>query len=354
MMSRKREKARDLGMARLYVYRGKRQDTYYTITRANQRINLGHDLRAAKRQLLELDMEQPKAGTIAEHLADYMAERERLVKLGKLAPATLVSNRGEVVELNKAFGKMAALDVKPSHVWQYLHLYRGKESPIRANREIALFSGLFRRLLNAGIVERNPCQGIDRNPESSRDRLVTDEELTEFVRFTETNGHLADDSQVKSSLTGKRIGLVAKLSYLTGKAKGQLLSLKKEQLLEEGIYFQARKRGSPTLVEWTPALREVVDELLEMPSRISTNFVIHNLAGQRYTEGGFNAIWQRVMNAWELNGHERFTLHDMRAKAVTKLKEDGRVASEVTGHRTEEIPAKVYDRRRVRRAKAVE
>ena len=40
---------------RLYAYKGKRQDTYYTITVTNERMNLGHDLLTAKRKLLELE-----------------------------------------------------------------------------------------------------------------------------------------------------------------------------------------------------------------------------------------------------------------------------------------------------------
>jgi len=50
---------------------------------------------------------------------------------------------------------------------------------------------------------------------------------------------------------------------------------------------------------------------------------------------------------------ERFTFHDIRAKAISTLKEEGRVASELTGHRLEATVAKVYDRRRIRKSKAV-
>ena len=34
----------EIGMSRLYVYHGKRHDTYYTVDRHNKYINLGHDL----------------------------------------------------------------------------------------------------------------------------------------------------------------------------------------------------------------------------------------------------------------------------------------------------------------------
>jgi integrase len=49
-------------------------------------------------------------------------------------------------------------------------------------------------------------------------------------------------------------------------------------------------------------------------------------------------MWQRLMKEWVGQGNERFTVHDLRAKAVTDLIEDGRKASKLTGHRTESIP----------------
>lgn len=81
--------------------------------------------------------------------------------------------------------------------------------------------------------------------------------------------------------------------------------------------------------------------------------LIHSRVGQPYSSQGFKAMWQRLMKEWVEQGNERFTFHDLRAKAVTDLIEDGRKASELTGHRTESIPAKVYDRRAVRKSKAM-
>ena len=43
---------------------------------------------------------------------------------------------------------------------------------------------------------------------------------------------------------------------------------------------------------------------------------------------------------------------ELRAKAVTDMTEAGRKASDLTGHRTEAVVSKVYDRRRIRKAPA--
>lgn len=339
---------------RMYAYAGKKHTTYYTITAGNERINLGHDLLAAKRKLLELEEGRSIAGTIGELLDDYLNEVKAKVEAGKRSPLTLRDNEAEIVQLKKAFGGMQPKDLQPSHVWSYLHKFRGKEAPVRANREVSYLQAAFNWARGQGIVRDNPCVGVSRNEEESRTRMVSDTELDAFVVFCRTNGHLEDSSERKeSSDAGLRIALAARLAYLTGKAQAQVLRLHKTQLTDEGILFGQRKRGAATLVEWTPILRAAVAECEALPSKITSMYLIHSRSGQPYSSQGFKAMWQRLMKEWVAQGHERFTFHDLRAKAVTDLIEDGRKASELTGHRTESIPAKVYDRRAVRKSKAV-
>jgi len=93
--------------------------------------------------------------------------------------------------------------------------------------------------------------------------------------------------------------------------------------------------------------------MLGAASNVASMYLIYNRHGQPYTSNGFKAMWQRLMKIWVEKGNERFTFHDLRAKAVTDMIEDGRKTSELTGHRTESIPAKVYDRRVVRKSQAV-
>lgn len=338
---------------RMYVYNGKRKDTYYTITLCNDRVNLGHDLLTAKRKLLELEEGHSIVGTIGALLDDYLKKIEGLVKLGKRSQNTLDSNNLEIVQLKKAFGSMKPKDLKPPHVWSYLHKFRGKESPVRANREVSFLQAAFNWARSQGIVEDNPCVGVERNEEESRTRLVNDTEMAGLIKFCRENKHLDDESPRKGSDAGLRVALAARLAYLTSKAQGQILRLHKSQISEEGITFGKRKRGAPTMVLWTPALRETVDECLALPSKVTSMYLIHNRHGLPYTSSGFKSMWKRIMNKWVAEGNEHFTFHDIRAKSTTDLIEDGRKASELTGHLTESIPAKVYDRRKVRKAKAV-
>lgn len=321
----------------MYAYRGKRRTTYYTITASNQRINLGHDLIEAKRTLLDIEAGKPVAGSIAELIDRYMREVSP-----KKAPATHKDEKASKVFLAKVFGKMRPQDVRPVHVARYLD-ERGKTAPVRANREKALLSHIYSMAMRWGIVDSNPCRGVARNTETPRDRLVTDGELCGFMVTAISQGE-----------TGSMLALSAWLAYLTSQRRGDLLRIRLDQLTDDGIMIQQGKTGSRVLIEWTQKLRQCVAELRALPRPVRGMFLICNKAGQPYTDAGFKAMWGRVMTSWVEAGGERFHFHDLRAKAITKMVEDGRQARDLSGHATDAMVAKVYDRRAFKRSKAVE
>lgn len=322
---------------RLYTYEGKRHDTYYTITRSNERINLGHDLIEAKRRLLDLEAGRPVAGSIGELLDRYLREISP-----KKASATHKDELVSAEKLRAVFGKMRPGDLRPMHVARYLDL-RGETAPIRANREKSLLSHVFTTAMRWGIIDSNPCRGVARNTETPRDRLVTDAELAAFRIFAELSGN-----------TGQLLSIVARLAYLTSQRRGDLLKLRLDRLTDDGIMIQQGKTGAKVLIEWTPALRECVATLRALPRPVRGLYLICNKLGQAYTDSGFKSMWGRVMDAWCEAGGERFTFHDLRAKAITRMVEDGRQARDLSGHATDAMIAKVYDRRAFKKSKAVE
>jgi len=81
--------------------------------------------------------------------------------------------------------------------------------------------------------------------------------------------------------------------------------------------------------------------------------LVHTRSGGRYTRNGFKKGWQLAIKAWCEAGNERFTFHDLRAKALTDVIEQGRKASELTAHKSEIMPVRVYNRRKVRKSSAV-
>lgn len=322
---------------RMYLYDGRKRKTYYTITATNERINLGHDFQEAKRRLLEIEEGRPVAGTMAELIERYMREVSP-----KKAPRTHKDEISSAERLKTIFGKMKPADLRPVHVAKYLDM-RGQTAPVRANREKALLSHMFSLAMRWGIVDNNPCRGVARNTETPRDRFVTDDELNAFCAFAES---ISD--------TGRMLSLTARLAYLTGQRRGDLLKLRLDQFVEDGILITQSKTRAKVLIEWTPALRDCVASLRALPRPVSGMFLICNRSGQIYTDSGFKAMWGRVMAAWGELGNERFHFHDLRAKAITRMVEDGRQARDLSGHKSDAMVNKVYDRRSIKRSKAVE
>lgn len=204
---------------RLYEYKGKRTTSYYTVTRGNKRIALGNDLIAAKKKLLELDDQSPSLGTIAELIEDYLnSELRPAVKAGRMSPRTLKDREEQRPHLVKAFGKMSTQSLTSHHVWQYLHKSaRFVAAPVRANKEIGFLQVVYSWAKDQqGIIKENPCIGVKRNTEQPRDRLVSDEELTAFMKLAREDGDVSH-----------RHGLAFMLAYLTGKGQAQILNLQR-------------------------------------------------------------------------------------------------------------------------------
>jgi hypothetical protein len=134
-----------------------------------------------------------------------------------------------------------------------------------------------------------------------------------------------------------------------------VLTVPLRNVRDDGILFEQKKRDGDmrVLVEWTDALRAAVAKATALPRPVAGLYLICNRRGQPYTDTGFKTMWNRLQVQWKDAGNERFWFHDLRAKAITDMKEQGRDAKEVSGHRTDAMVNRVYDRRRVRRGPAV-
>jgi len=334
---------------RLYQWKGKRVTSYYTITPKNQRINLGRDLVEAKKKLAALECEVAVPGTIADMIEDYLSSELRpLVAAGKRSPRTLADREEQMPNLVAAFGKMRPQDLTPHQVWTYLHKFRGIEAPVRANKEIAFLQVVYQWAKDQqGTVKENPCAGVKRNEETPRDRLVSDAELSDFMRLAREDGDVSS-----------RAALAFYIAFVCAKGQAQVLRLGRNQLSKEGISFGKRKGGAAVFVEWSDELRAAVEESLAMPAKMTPMWVVHTQEGGPYTSDGFKKGWQMLMTKWCAGGTwadgterkpgKRFTFHDSRAKGITTTIEQGRKASELSGHRQEATVAKIYDRRAVR------
>ena len=180
-------------------------------------------------------------------------------------------NRLVVPEIGKV--KAASL---PRATVARLHVKLGKKQPVTANRVLATLSGMFafgekRSLLPAGHI--NPAKGIEKFPETARERYLTTHELERLgaaIREAETTGVPWDIDGTKPvskhlQKTG-RLTVISpfaaaaiRLLLFTGCRLREILDLKWSEVdFERGMLHLAdSKTGRKSIVLSAPALSTI-------------------------------------------------------------------------------------------------
>ena len=234
-----------------------------------------------------------------------------------------------VRQLRKAFGQMPLLDIKPKHVYQYIEKRRIKTEDeetgtVRggltvAQREIEVLSHAFTKAVEWGLIDRHPFKGEIRIAGNRpRNRYVEDWEIDECMKLT--------CQRKKGSVLA--IQAYIQLKIITGIDHSDLLRLTMSDIKEDGIHIQRHKTtnstGKRTIYIWTPELRAAVDMAKETRPAVS-QFIFCKRNGEGYYNeetgrpDGWKGMWQRFMTRLlaETKVTERFTEHDLRAKAAS-------------------------------------
>ena len=253
--------------------------------------------------------------TMEMHFAKYLKE-----DTPKKAPSTQKEEVRIMGNLIKSFGKMMPTEIKPHHVFTY-HEARSRTTPNGADREKALLSSVMCKLMNHGIVDKNPCLGIKKNGSKVRMRYVTDEEFEAVYK------HASPIMQVAMSI-----------AYLTGLRMGDIISLTKDDIKEDGLYCDTSKTTRAMIYNWSDALLDTINKAREHTG--DSTYIIANKHGQRYTASGFKSSWQRLMRKTaEAEGIERFQFRDLRTKAAEDTTEN---AQKLLGHSSDAITNRNY------------
>jgi integrase len=115
------------------------------------------------------------------------------------------------------------------------------------------------------------------------------------------------------ALASERIRVAIDLAVSTGQRRGDLLSLRRSQLTDDGILFRQSKTGADVLITWSDDLRSIVECAKRLTPQIPAEYLIRTQHGKPYTARGFSAIWQRLMTKHVKAGGQRFSFHDLRS-----------------------------------------
>lgn len=227
------------------------------------------------------------------------------------------------------FGNINVNNIKPEHIRRYMDI-RGEQSKVQANHELSYMSVAFGWGYERGYCKINPCAGIKKFSIQSRDKYIEDIEY--YTIYDE-----AIDI----------IKVAMEISYLCAARQGDILKLKHEQILKEGLYIRQGKTGKKQIKQWTERLTTAINLAKKMfPPSSSDSLVLRNQSGDKLIHKTFNSYWLDAKRKAELKlGREiKCTFHDIKAKAISDYDGGTKDKQLFSGHKTES-QVNVYDRK---------
>lgn len=228
-----------------------------------------------------------------------------------LKPNTVSQYNSNAKALSAIFIEFTPQQVTSRHVAEIKQAY--SDRPAAANQLMAFLKLVFQQAIEWGIVDNNPAIGIKRNKESARTRYITDDELNAILSTAK--------EPLKSIVT---------LCYYTGQRIGDVLNIKKTDISASGISFMQEKTGQRLIVEFNPELKAIVDALKATDSE----YLLCNKKGDTHKYGTIKAAWVKLTNDLAITDCH---IHDLRAKALTDAKKQGKNAQALGGHASESM-----------------
>ena len=315
-----------------YYYNGRTQDG------KRVEIPLGNDLAEAKLKWAELECrEKPER----VHQMQFVFDRYEREIVPTKALRTQKDNLAYLKFLRAVFDSAPIDAITPQHLAQYRDK-RSQKAPVRANREIALFSHVWNLAREWGYTtHENPVKGIRKNKETPRD-YYADDEVWHAV-YANACDELKDAMDI-NYLTGQRPADVLKMR-LTDIRNGALEVVQNKTRKKLRILLIAD--GEPT------ELGRVVERAKSRPRGKVCPFIVATPEGLPLNKGTLRIRFDRARAAAErqaLNQENEtlakriraFQFRDIRPKAASEIALEH--ASKLLGHTEQEITEKVYRR----------
>lgn len=235
---------------------------------------------------------------------------DRAIAGMKVSPSTMKQYRKIGEKLKKVFRDFTPEQVKGKHVARMKNEYSSK--PFYANRLLSLLRLVFSYAVEAQLVESNPCSDIRPHKEQARTRYISDSEYSAI-----------------HEKAGPRLQIIMDLLYLTAQRPVDILKLRRDQMREDGIYFEQQKTGARLLVEWTPELRAVVERAKTLRGNVQALTLLHNRLGKAPDYTTVKLQWDKARRSAGILDAQ---MRDIRAKSITDVDAQGDDPQKIAGH----------------------
>ncbi len=247
----------------------------------------------------------------------YSTQKSQLAQIDRITAYKLKNGKG--------FGDVRLKQITAGVIRKYLDARARDGSPVAGNRDVSLISAAWNWTLERDLtLLTNPCTVVKRNPEQPRSRYVTPQEYK-----------IAYDLVIGSPYLRPAM----ELAYLCRMRMSEILSARREQILEEGFDTKRLKGSNDTITRWSDRLIKAINY---DGGQVKSVFIIHDKRGQRITTSAFKSAWTRLKKRMQQAGIEPFNFHDLKAAGISDFDGDKLQAS---GHRDPKM-LKVYDRKK--------
>jgi len=299
---------------RMYLRRG----SYYFASPNGRWYPLGKDYALAMAEYGRLTGPHQPCRTLGDVIARY-----RIDVLPGKGDKTQINERPQLDKLVKVFGNMLPDEVTQQHVYQYMDT-RAAKVPSAAKHEVTLLSHVFTKAIRWGAATKNPVQGVEKPRSNPLRRYVTDEEF-----------------QAVRNLASPQLQVAMDLALLTGLRRGDLLSLTRDHLIDDGLLVNTSKTGQALLFEYSTELHATLARAKNLKPQVPGTYLIRTKSGKQYTGSGFSSNWKRLIKKAEQQGIKAFTFHDLRRKNASDS-DSLQEASDRLGHSSTTLTKKAY------------
>lgn len=282
-MGRKRKDGSQGLPHRVYLRGG---SFYYVHASTGKWEKLGRDLGAARKRADHYNDPTGTYGTMSWYLDQFLLDCEQRAAAKTMSMRTVEDYQGALVPLKVFFGAMLPTEIGSHHVADYLDLGLKAGRGVRANRERACLSSCMSWMLRSNLgggLKVNPCMrasGVQRNPESQRERYVTDEEY-----------------QAVHAVAPKQVQLMMELVYRTlQRPEVDVLAWTPGDVRSKAggkvLHFRQNKTGRLIDIALVGQLGDLVQVAIgEVPQLQQP--IVHTLAGEAYSYDGISAMLKR-------------------------------------------------------------
>jgi integrase len=280
-------------------------------------------LRARKMAGLVADGKDPagdrrserEALTVAELVERFSAEYASAKRTGKRQRQALEKDVLPVI------GKAKAAAIKRDDIARITQRMVGRGVTIGASRTFEIVRKMFSWALANGLIEQNPCVGMEKPFKTrKRERVLSHAEIR-------TVWDALGDDKTSISRDGRD---VLKLCLITGQRLGEVAGMSRDELdFAKSVWTIPSWRSKNGHAHRVPLTDMALGVIKAASARVSTEFLFPGYGKDDAMKS--SSVGKAVGRAREKIGMEHWTAHDLRRTAATGMADLG-IAPHVIGH----------------------